>query len=146
MSDASLKTRMCRGDILASTFLKTPAHDLVEVFATSGSDFICLDTEHAPYDRGRIDACLAGGRALDYRIVVRMSDEAAPELLKAPDSSAVANATKLHRIAAMTFTSNAAAAKAQIDCGMSTFFIGSDHAFTLTAAKHIAAEIHAIDI
>ena len=33
MSDTTLKTRMRQGDILAGTFLKTPAHDMVEVLA-----------------------------------------------------------------------------------------------------------------
>ena len=35
MADAMLKTGMRRGDILADTFLKTPAHDMVEVLATT---------------------------------------------------------------------------------------------------------------
>ena len=54
-------------------------------------------------------------------------------------------ATKSHSIAAMTCTPNAAAATALIDCGMSTFFIDSNHAFALTTAKQIAADMHAIE-
>ena len=54
-------------------------------------------------------------------------------------------ATKSHSIAAMTCTPNAAAATALIDCGMSTFFIDSNHAFASTTAKQIAADMHAIE-
>jgi 2-keto-3-deoxy-L-rhamnonate aldolase RhmA len=254
MSDATLKTRMRRGDILAGTFLKTPAHDMVEVLATSGLDFICLDAEHAPFDRARMDACLAVGRAMDFPILVRVPDGTASELLKVLDSGAVgvvvphvatpkkaadiakwsrfghggrgyagssrwagfatrtmpeilaqsaeetivigqieepegvaainqiaatdgldgvfvgpadlavclgvtdmnaapvldamrtvADAAKRHGIAAMTFTPNAASANALMEYGISTFFIGSDHAFALATAKQIAADVHAID-
>ena len=35
MSDAMLKTGMPQSDILADTFLKTPADDMVEVLATA---------------------------------------------------------------------------------------------------------------
>ena len=35
MKDATLKTRMRQGDILAGTYLKTPSHDMVEVLASA---------------------------------------------------------------------------------------------------------------
>ena len=88
MTDATLRVRMRRGDILAGTFLKTPAHELIEVLAISGLDFICLDAEHAPFDRARMDACLAIGRGLNFPILVRVPEGTAPELLKALDSGA----------------------------------------------------------
>ncbi|MEM9249700.1 MAG: aldolase/citrate lyase family protein [Pseudomonadota bacterium] len=68
----SLRNRMHTGDILAGTFLKTPAHELIEVLALSGLDFLCLDAEHAPFDRARTDACLAVARALDMPVLVRV--------------------------------------------------------------------------
>lgn len=80
---------MLRGDILAGTFLKTPAHEWIEVLARSGLDFVCLDAEHAPFDRARMDACLAVGRALDFPVLVRVPDGTAAEILKALDSGAV---------------------------------------------------------
>ena len=89
MKDATLKTRMRRRDILAGTFLKTPAHDMVEVLATSGLDFICLDAEHAPFARARMDACLAVGRAMGFPILVRVPDGTPSELLRVLDSGAV---------------------------------------------------------
>ena len=253
MTNATLKNRMRRGDTLAGTFLKTPAHDLIEVLAMSGLDFVCLDAEHAPFDRARMDSCLAVGRALHFPILVRVPDGTSSELLKALDSGAtgvvvphvatkekaadiarwsrfghggrgyagssrwagfatrpmseileqseeetivigqieepegvaaidkiaatkgldgvfvgpadlavclgetdinaapvldamktVANAASRNGIAAMTFTPDAEGAKALFDCGITTFFIGSDHAFALATAKRIAADVHAI--
>ena len=83
------KTRMRAGDILVGTFLKTPAPELIEVLARSSLDFICLDAEHAPFDRGRMDLCLAMGRALGVPMLVRVPTGTPVELLKALDSGAV---------------------------------------------------------
>ena len=55
----NFKSRMANRDMMAGTFLKTPAYELVEVLATSELDFICIDMEHSPFDRARTDACLA---------------------------------------------------------------------------------------
>jgi len=88
MTDDLLRTRMLRGDTLAGTFLKTPALELVEVLALSGLDFLALDAEHAPFDRGRMDACLAIGRALNFPILVRVPDGSQAEILKVMDSGA----------------------------------------------------------
>ena len=251
MSDANLRTRMLAGDILTGTFLKTPTHDWVEVLALSGLDFICLDAEHAPFDRARMDACLAVGRALDFPVLVRVPDGTQAEILKALDSGAVgvvvphvatpekaaniakwsrfghggrgyagssrwagfatrtmpeilaqsqeetivigqieepegvaaiddiaategldgvfvgpadlavclgetditaapvvdamrtvADAAKRHGKTAMTFTPNAAGAKALVEQGMTMFFIASEHAFALNTARQYVAEMN----
>ena len=55
-----LKARLAAGEYLLGTFLKTPAPILVEVLATCGLDLLCLDAEHAPFDRAAIDACIFG--------------------------------------------------------------------------------------
>ncbi len=86
---AGFRARMLAGDFLAGTFLKTPSLELIEVLALSGLDFICLDAEHAPFDRGRMDACLAIGRALDFPILVRVGSGTAENILQAMDSGAV---------------------------------------------------------
>jgi len=39
----NFKSRMANRDMMAGTFLKTPAYELVEVLATSELDFICID-------------------------------------------------------------------------------------------------------
>jgi len=42
---------MLSGAPLAGTFLKTPHYIMIEILAQSGLDFLCLDAEHAPFDR-----------------------------------------------------------------------------------------------
>lgn len=89
MADASLKTRMLAGETLAGVFQKIPAHDVVEVLATSGLDFTCLDAEHSPFDHGRMDACLAVARALGFPALVRVPTGSPMEILKALDGGAL---------------------------------------------------------
>ncbi|MDJ0821874.1 MAG: aldolase/citrate lyase family protein [Paracoccaceae bacterium] len=89
MRTATFRDRMRAGAPLAGTFLKTPAYQLVEVLAQAGLDFLCLDAEHAPFDRGAMDACMAVGRALDLPMLVRVGDGSAREILQALDLGAV---------------------------------------------------------
>jgi len=80
---------MLAGEVLVGTFLKTPAYELIEVLAQSGLDFLCLDGEHAPFDRARMDQCLAMARALDFPTLVRVGAGTAENVLQALDSGAV---------------------------------------------------------
>lgn len=89
MAIADFRRRMLDGELLAGTFLKTPAYELIEVLSQSGLDFLCLDAEHAPFDRARLDMCLAMGRALDFPLLVRVGSANAESILQALDSGAV---------------------------------------------------------
>ena len=89
MSFAEFRTRMRDGAYLAGTFMKTPAYELIEVLAQSDLDFICLDAEHAPFDRARMDMCLAMARALDFPVLVRVEAGVPEAILQALDSGAV---------------------------------------------------------
>ena len=89
MGIADFKSRMLARELLAGTFLKTPAYELIEVLAQSGLDFLCLDVEHAPFDRARLDMCLAMARALDFPVLVRPGSASAENILQALDSGAV---------------------------------------------------------
>ncbi len=86
---SAFRQRMLAGDFLAGTFQKTPSYEVVEVLALSGLDFTCLDAEHAPFDRGRLDACLAMARALDFPALVRVGAFTPQDILQAVDSGAV---------------------------------------------------------
>jgi 2-keto-3-deoxy-L-rhamnonate aldolase RhmA len=88
MNENGLRARMLRGDRLAGTFLKTPSHMMVELLAMSGLDFICLDAEHAPFDRAGMDACLAMARALKLPCLVRVPEGSAAWILMALDAGA----------------------------------------------------------
>ena len=46
----SFKSRVVSRELMVGTFLKTPHYVMIEVFAQSGFDFLCLDAEHAPFD------------------------------------------------------------------------------------------------
>ena len=78
----TLRARMLAGESLAGTFLKTPAHQLVEVLALSGLDLVCLDAEHCPFDRAGTDACLAVANAVGLPALVRVP-WGRPELIQA---------------------------------------------------------------
>lgn len=84
----TFKQRMASGEVLVGTFLKTPAHELIEVLAKSKLDFVCLDAEHAPFDRARMDICISMARALDFPVLVRLPVGTPVEVLKALDSGA----------------------------------------------------------
>lgn len=89
MRIAKFRQRMLAGEFLAGTFQKTPSYEVVEVLALSGLDFVCLDAEHAPFDRGRLDACLAMARASDFPALVRVGAFTPQDILQAVDSGAV---------------------------------------------------------
>ncbi len=89
MGYSDFRERMLAGDSLAGTFLKTPAYELIEILAGTTLDFVCLDAEHAPFDRGRMDACLAMARALDFPTLVRVGSGSPENILQALDSGAV---------------------------------------------------------
>lgn len=85
---SQFRSRMLSQQLLSGTFLKTPSYELVEVLALSGLDFVCLDAEHAPFDRARLDACLAVSNALDFPALVRVQSAAPQYLLAVLDSGA----------------------------------------------------------
>lgn len=88
MKSDGLRARILAGAPLAGTFVKTPGHDVIEVLAMSGLDFICLDGEHAPQDRRSMDAALAMARALGLPALVRVPEGTPAQILMALDSGA----------------------------------------------------------
>jgi 2-keto-3-deoxy-L-rhamnonate aldolase RhmA len=89
MGFADFKARIASGEPLAGTFVKTPAVPVIEVLAQSGLDFVCLDAEHAPFDRTTMDNCVAVARALDFPVLIRVGDGSPREILQALDYGAV---------------------------------------------------------
>ncbi|MBO6604188.1 MAG: aldolase [Roseicyclus sp.] len=89
MAPASFKSRLVSGEILAGTFMKTPAVDVMEVLMLSGLDFVCIDQEHAPFDRGSLGNCLAVARAGGFPVLVRVASSAPEHILQALDAGAV---------------------------------------------------------
>lgn len=84
----NFKQDLRSGKTLLGTFLKTPHPHVVEVLATAGLDCLCIDAEHAPFDRQAIDLCLLAARASGLPAIVRPASGSAQELLNALDCGA----------------------------------------------------------
>ena len=84
----TLKERIAAGDALLGTFLKTPHPHIVEVLATAGLDLLCIDAEHAPFDRRDIDLCVLAARAGGLPVIVRPPSAAPEAVLNALDCGA----------------------------------------------------------
>ncbi|MGH6787658.1 MAG: HpcH/HpaI aldolase family protein [Novosphingobium sp.] len=84
----TFKQRLTAREPLLGTFVKTPHPHIVEVLATAGLDCLCIDAEHAPFDRAAIDACLMAARAGAVPAIVRPASAAPHELLNALDCGA----------------------------------------------------------
>ena len=84
----TFKQRLNAGEPLLGTFLKTPHPHVVEVLASGGLDCICIDAEHAPFDRSAIDLCVMAARAGGIPAIVRPASAAPHELLNALDCGA----------------------------------------------------------
>ena len=85
----SLKARLAAGELIVGTFVKTPSPIMVEVLALSALDCLCLDAEHAPFDRAAIDSCLLAARAGGMDVLVRVPSAAPEHLLNALDGGAI---------------------------------------------------------
>ncbi|OHT20609.1 HpcH/HpaI aldolase family protein [Edaphosphingomonas haloaromaticamans] len=84
----NLKQRLAAGEMLVGTFVKTPSPIVVEVLGLSALDCLCLDAEHAPFDRPAIDACIMAARAAGMDVLVRVPSAAPEHILNALDCGA----------------------------------------------------------
>ena len=84
----TLKSRIAAGEALLGTFLKTPHPHVVEVLASSGLDCICIDAEHAPFDRRDIDVCIMAAQLGGLPVLVRTPNNSAEQILNALDCGA----------------------------------------------------------
>lgn len=89
MSIANFRTTVATGQPLAGTFMKTPTVDMLEVLILSGLDFVCIDGEHAPFDRQTLNACLAVARAADFPVLIRVASGTPENIGAALDLGAV---------------------------------------------------------
>lgn len=87
-SDNSFRERLRNGELLVGTWIKTPNSIVVEVLASTALDFLCLDAEHAPFDRLAIDSCVLASRAHGKPVLVRVPSTNAVEILNALDIGA----------------------------------------------------------
>lgn len=84
----TFRDRVIAGEPLVGTFMKTPSVDILEVLILAGLDFVCLDAEHAPFDRATVNACGAVARAAGFPLLVRVPSAAPSEIGAALDLGA----------------------------------------------------------
>jgi 2-keto-3-deoxy-L-rhamnonate aldolase RhmA len=83
-----LKQRLAAGETIIGTFVKTPSPIVVEVLALTTLECLCLDAEHAPFDRLTIDGCILAARAGGTDVLVRIPQLSAEHVLNALDCGA----------------------------------------------------------
>jgi 2-keto-3-deoxy-L-rhamnonate aldolase RhmA len=83
------RARFLAGKPLLGTFIKTPTGHATEIIGALGFDFVVIDEEHAPFDRGTIDQALLAARASGTAGIVRVAEPTAAKLLAVLDDGAV---------------------------------------------------------
>lgn len=134
--DNSFKSRLSAGEPLVGTFLKTPSPMVCEVLGRSDCDAVCIDAEHAPFDRRDIDACVHALSHAGMPAIVRIPALRSEYLLNALDCGA-------HAILAPHIASaeDAEFLVAQSTYGRGRGFAGSSRAagyMTHSMSDHIA--------
>ena len=87
-STDTFRSRLAKGDLLVGTFLKTPTGHATEILGDIGFDFVVIDAEHAPFDRGTIDQILLATRAASVMGIVRVPSSDPVGMLSALDCGA----------------------------------------------------------
>ena len=85
----AFRERFAAREPLLGTFIKTPTSHATEILGDVGFDFIVVDQEHAPFDRGTIDTVLLGARAANTAGIVRVPDAGAAGILSVLDCGAI---------------------------------------------------------
>jgi 2-keto-3-deoxy-L-rhamnonate aldolase RhmA len=82
------KERLRRRELIVGTWIKTPSYIATEVLAGTDLDVLCLDAEHAAFDRVTLDACVLACRANAMPVLVRVPSAAPDQVLNALDIGA----------------------------------------------------------
>ncbi len=88
MTAEGFRNRLLAGEPLIGAWIKTPSHIIAEVMALTPLDCVCLDAEHAPFDRSALDASLCVLAQSDMAGLVRIPSAAAEHALAALDCGA----------------------------------------------------------
>lgn len=71
-TNAEFKARLTAREPLLGAFFKTPHPILIEILGTTGLDFLVVDAEHAPIDRGAVDTLMIASRAVRLPLIFRV--------------------------------------------------------------------------
>ena len=83
-----LKARLAANALILGTFIKTPSPSVVEVLGRTGLDCLCLDAEHAPFDRTSLDVCVLAARSNAIHVLIRVPSSSPEHILTALDLGA----------------------------------------------------------
>ena len=84
----TLKQQLADKTPILGTFVKTPHYHITEVLSLSELDVLCLDAEHAPFDRIALDSGVLSCRAGNMPVLVRVPNDHPDTLLNALDIGA----------------------------------------------------------
>lgn len=85
---ADFAKKLAEGELLLGTWMKTPSPIVAEVLGQSNLDVICLDAEHAPFDRMALDGCVQVLRAAGKPVVIRLEANTPMHVMQALDYGA----------------------------------------------------------
>ena len=74
---------------LFGTFLKLPTTQVIEILGPVGYDFVIIDQEHAPLDRGTTDLMILAARTANVAPLVRVAEASDAAILSALDCGAM---------------------------------------------------------
>jgi len=83
------RQRLLARERMLGTFLKLPTTQVIEMLGPIGYDFVVIDQEHAPLDRGITDLMILAARASNIAPLVRVPEFTAAGILSALDCGAM---------------------------------------------------------
>ncbi|MCK8779235.1 aldolase/citrate lyase family protein [Rhizobium sp. NTR19] len=83
------RDRLFARERMLGTFLKLPTTQVVEMLGPLGYDFVVIDQEHAPLDRGITDLMILAARASNIAPLVRIPEFSPSAILSALDCGAM---------------------------------------------------------
>jgi 2-keto-3-deoxy-L-rhamnonate aldolase RhmA len=84
----SLKNKLATKQPIIGTFIKTPHFHNTEVLAHTSLDVLCLDAEHAPFDRADLDKCVLAAKSKQKPVIIRVPNTENSSILNALDIGA----------------------------------------------------------
>ena len=85
----SFRERLLGRERLFGTFLKLPTTQVIEILGQIGYDFVIIDQEHAPLDRGTTDLMILAARASNVAPLVRIPEFTDANVLSVLDCGAM---------------------------------------------------------
>jgi 2-keto-3-deoxy-L-rhamnonate aldolase RhmA len=136
---STFRERLLGRQRMFGTFVKLPTTQVIEMLGQIGYDFIIIDQEHAPLDRGITDLMIFAARASNVAPIIRIAEFTEANVLSALDCGAMG--IMVPHVASVEKAT--AIARASRYTGGSRGFVGLSRASNWGAAgpvKHMALQ------